>query len=109
MEEFNLKCIVDAEGGVEVGSDQEKSKCGKKRLKKLRNRIVNAGVEYESSLRSGDCLGMALTGRSKVPKLLKNLSGCSDKMLDKIEMMYRKVSLFLSIFGFLNKFYYIVD
>jgi len=84
VEEFNLKCIVDAEGGLEVASDQEKSKCGKKRLKKLRNRIVNAGVEYESSLRSGDCLGGALTGRSKVPKLLKNLSGCSDKMLDKI-------------------------
>ncbi len=83
IEEFNLKCIVDADSGIEAVGDKDKNRGGKKRVKKLRNRIVNAGIEYESGLKDVEFNG-SLAGKSKVPKLLKNLNGCSDKVLDKI-------------------------
>jgi hypothetical protein len=78
IEEYNLKCIVDIskeKDEQELCISEERRKAMKKRLKKLKNKILTKGVEYENKRRN--CLSgggeQTVSNKSKISKLIKDL------------------------------------
>lgn len=92
IEEFNLKCIVDAHVNEDDESqtrlNTERSKLLKRRIKKLKSRLLTKGVEYESkrSKPSPPAASNQSAKTSKVPRLLKSLENLmqSSNFMDKL-------------------------
>lgn len=94
IEEFNLKCIVDAnvneDEEIQLSSiSLERNKLLKKRIKKLKSRLVNKGIEYENK-RTIKATNSKKTV-SKVPKLLKAMESflTTNTFMDKISNLDR--------------------
>ncbi len=82
IEEFNLNCIIDSPKETnekELFINEERKKAMKKRTKKLKNKIFNKGIEYEtnkkkhfSNVESTNNNNNS-TNKSKISKLVKDL------------------------------------
>lgn len=76
IEEFNLDCIIDSPKETnekEMLMSEERKRAMKKRLKKLKNKILNKGVEYETMKKKQANSTSETTSKSKIPKLIKDL------------------------------------
>jgi hypothetical protein len=82
IEEYNLKCIVDMSKEKDEQAfslSEERRKAMKKRLKKLKNKILTKGVEYENqrkntaAVTSEQASLSAAANKSKIGKLVKEL------------------------------------
>jgi hypothetical protein len=76
IEEFNLKCIVDIskeKDEQELCINEERRKAMKKRLKKLKNKILTKGVEYENRRKNSMKEQQSASNKSKIGKLIKDL------------------------------------
>lgn len=99
IEEYNLKCIVDMDkrpgsSDQEWALLEEKRKVMRKRIKKLKNKILSKGVEYETLKKKNDsspkgALNSATLAKSKVTKLVREMEkyvndkSSSSSILDK--------------------------
>ena len=105
IEEYNLNCIVDLpkeNNEKEMILSQERKKLMKKRLKKLKNKILTKGVEYETSkkLASSDSASSSssLTAhqqqntKSKIPKLVKELEKSMSSSTEKFANLDKNCS-----------------
>ncbi|XP_069138019.1 S phase cyclin A-associated protein in the endoplasmic reticulum-like isoform X2 [Argopecten irradians] len=76
IETFNLKHIVDAPTNSthpKIVSEKERLKSLKKRCKKLRQRMITRGLEYENSL-TGKLTNAESTHKAKLQKVIRDIS-----------------------------------
>ncbi|XP_033749375.1 S phase cyclin A-associated protein in the endoplasmic reticulum-like isoform X2 [Pecten maximus] len=76
IETFNLKHIVDAPSNSthpKIVSEKERLKSLKKRCKKLRQRMITRGLEYENSL-MGKLTNAESTHKAKLQKVVRDIS-----------------------------------
>ena len=76
IEEFNLRCIVDApkdNADTDPLLNEERKKLMKKRFKKIKNRLIAKGIEFEAAKKKLPPAEAVNHAKSKIPKLLKEL------------------------------------